>query len=362
MINVVIGANYGDEGKGQTVDYLVRQYPNQHNAVIRFNGGAQAGHTVVLPDGRKHIFSHFGAGTFAGADTILSSYFVTNPVVFSKELRELNELNFDPIIYVDIRCLVTTPYDVAFNRAIERKRGANKHGSVGIGFGETLERSARSIPITIQNLNEYLTPSTLKEKLQFWVIRRSIELGVDIDNDPLVSNTALEEYCYYAKYMLKNITSTFYDFKQVCNSYDNLVFEGAQGLLLDMEYGDFPHVTRSNCGLRNVVDLIGVQPMDVYYVTRSYMTRHGAGPIGYHREHILEDDTNKNGEWQGNFRRAPLNMQSMFDRCILDTNKYNRLNSNIKFVETWAREYNSRFTIQFNGRTHETVLPRENLR
>src|ERR1017187_4409641 len=149
----VIGANYGDEGKGLLTDYLV----NRENApgcgsddtlVVRFNGGAQAGHTVVTPDGQRHIFSHFGAGTLSGARTFLSKYFVLNPMLFFREKRLLEGLGLkvQPIL-VDPRAMVTTPYDMIINQEHERFLGNKREGSCGIGFGETIVRNKRKLMI-----------------------------------------------------------------------------------------------------------------------------------------------------------------------------------------------------------------------
>jgi hypothetical protein len=107
---VVIGANFGDEGKGLAVDALAaRAGPSRHAglsrhsdaAVIRFNGGAQAGHTVVTEDGRRHVFSHVGAGAFAGAVTFLSRFFVVQPAIFAREAAELAETGLTPRVYID---------------------------------------------------------------------------------------------------------------------------------------------------------------------------------------------------------------------------------------------------------------------
>ncbi len=97
--------------------------------VVRFNGGCQAGHTVVTPDGLRHVFSHFGAGTLAGVPTFLSQYFICNPI-------------FDPTtLYAHPNCLVTTFADMIINQRLEEKRGKARHGSVGLGISETIERS-----------------------------------------------------------------------------------------------------------------------------------------------------------------------------------------------------------------------------
>src|SRR5687768_6543349 len=138
---IIIGALFGDEGKGLLTDYHAARFGSDV-IVARFNGGAQAGHTVVLPDGRRHIFSHFGSGTLTGAATFLSRYFVSNPLLFLREAAELEAIGIaSPVIFADERAPVTTPYDMLINQWAETARGSAKHGSCGVGFGETVERS-----------------------------------------------------------------------------------------------------------------------------------------------------------------------------------------------------------------------------
>lgn len=111
---VVIGANWGDEAKGKMVDYFA-SLASGPTVVVRHNGGAQAGHTVLTPDDKRHVFSHFGSGTLAGAATYLARHFVCNPLVFWKESRELIALGAAPVMAADPRCFVTTPYDMLIN-------------------------------------------------------------------------------------------------------------------------------------------------------------------------------------------------------------------------------------------------------
>ena len=137
---IVIGANFGDEGKGLVTDFLSAKY-NGNVFVVRHNGGAQAGHTVVVPDGRRHVFKHFGSGTFAEAKTILSRFYVCNPILFFREKELLNKLGVNPVVYIDPRATISTPYDMMINQLAEDARGGNRHGSCGLGFGETVERN-----------------------------------------------------------------------------------------------------------------------------------------------------------------------------------------------------------------------------
>ena len=134
-VTAVIGANFGDEGKGLMTDY----FSDKKTVVVRHNGGAQAGHTVVTPDGIRHVFSHFGSGTLAGAATFLGPRFIINPLLWKKELGILKKMGFDPKVFY-AGGLVTTPYDMLINEEIERSRGDGRHGSCGVGINETVTR------------------------------------------------------------------------------------------------------------------------------------------------------------------------------------------------------------------------------
>ncbi|MEJ2125462.1 MAG: adenylosuccinate synthetase, partial [Alphaproteobacteria bacterium] len=131
----VIGAAYGDEGKGLITDALVASC-GAAATVVRFNGGAQAGHTVTLPDGRRHVFHHIGSGTLAGAPTFLSRFFVANPILLATEIANLAAMGFTPSIAIDPDAPVTTPFDMMINQFAETARGSGRHGSCGLGFGE----------------------------------------------------------------------------------------------------------------------------------------------------------------------------------------------------------------------------------
>ena len=116
-VNVVCGTNFGDEGKGMVTNALTKLFEPQSVAVVRFNGGAQAGHSVQLESGHRHVFSHFGSGSLSGAATILSKYFIVNPKVYQLESMELSRIRDDlqldyPLVYVSKDCMVTMPTDV----------------------------------------------------------------------------------------------------------------------------------------------------------------------------------------------------------------------------------------------------------
>jgi adenylosuccinate synthase len=326
--NVVIGANYGDEGKGLMTDYFAAQGDN--SLVVRFNGGCQAGHTVTTPDGRRHVFAHFGSGSFTGAATYLSRHFAVNPVLYRKERMKLVPLlGAPPKVFVDERAPVTTFFDMLVNQLVEEQRGAGRHGSCGMGFGETIGRhEGQTYDLVVKDL---LDEAGLREKLV--AIRdkhlpaRCWDLGVQdfgqhhalCTSDVLVDAFVEAAQEFLADVILVRSASSAFE------SFDNLVFEGAQGLLLDQDRGAFPHVTRSNTGIINALDIAseaGLEALAVTYATRAYLTRHGAGPLanelpGRPYDGVV-DLTNQPNAYQGSLRFAHLDHDRLAQAIRVD--------------------------------------------
>lgn len=308
-VHAVIGANFGDEGKGLATDYLSSLY-GKDCLVVRFNGGAQAGHTVATPDGRRHVFSHVGSGAFNGSSTFLSRFFVTNPILFFREMTSLKALRVTPRLFVDPASPVTTPYDMMLNQHIEQFRGKQRHGSCGVGFGETLERNNSPIyRLTVRDLQQPKQVATLLNEIRRnYVPQRLLALGINMLPEHLYSDDILDRYLEDCDFFLNNATLSDVNIIGEANA---VVFEGAQGLMLDMDHGYWPHVTRSNTGLTNLVDLAlatTINFIDVHYVTRPYLTRHGAGPLpnalNSAPQPSVNDRTNLTNAWQGNLRFA----------------------------------------------------------
>lgn len=318
----VIGANYGDEGKGRIVDACA----NPNTVVIRHNGGCQAGHTVVR-DGKRHVFNQFGAGTFRKAQTYWGPEFVCNPITFRQEYKALEQLKAAPaIIYAHPNCRVTTPYDMIVNQQLELARGAGRHGSCGLGFHETVLRSS-SHPLYLSqasdpfkvvrlltNCRDY-SHERLKSK-PFWHGFESLDLAT------FYSNSLLNSYLTDLEFMLHRVVPTEPTFFK---QFDSIIFEGAQGLGLDEFAQGFPHVTHSRTGLPNVLPLakeLGVSELEAIYVTRLYITRHGQGPLPHeHPTPIVEDKTNVEHAWQGKFRTGDLHASETSYRIKLDLNE-----------------------------------------
>lgn len=311
---VVIGANFGDEGKGAVVDYLCAT--EGADFVVRFNGGAQAGHTVVMPDGRRHVFKHFGSGALAGVPTYLSRFFICNPLVALPEFGELTDLRANTKLYAHPECLVTTFADMIINQTRE-EMATKRHGSCGLGLNETFIRSTMDdLRITMKDIwggARYYKDKVAKIAKDYAAFR----VGAPIASPDDMIESWCTSACRFAEIV---------DALSIGDCRDP-VFEGAQGLLLDQNNKVFyPHLTRSNTGMTNIWSLVDDHPqiddadLDVYYVSRTYLTRHGAGRLpGEDPSMSFFDNTNNENFWQGKLRFAPLDYEDLERRCYSDS-------------------------------------------
>ena len=251
-VKIVIGANFGDEGKGLMTDYFASK--NNNSIAVMHNGGAQRGHTVVTPEGIRHVFHHFSAGTYAGAATYLSKDFIVNPVLFRQEYEKLVKHGVKPKVFINPRCKLTTIYDMLINQVIEADRGADKHGSCGVGVFETLYRNQHGIDF--KNKFEY---NPLKMEVQEFEMFNFIgqisfldcvrkeyvpkrfdvfglkNISVDFLN-VLNSDNAIINFIDDYRFM-RNHSEWAND--DIIEKYDNVIFENAQGLLLDQHNMDY---------------------------------------------------------------------------------------------------------------------------
>lgn len=282
----VIGLGFGDEGKGRVVDYLCST--REDSLVIRFSGGQQAGHTVVR-EGVRHVFSNFGSGTLLGVPTYISRFCTVDPIGIIKEMRKLHDSGITPRLYIDERCPVTTPYEKILNKQLDYD-----NGTVGVGVGPTWQREEDYFSLVFSDI---YYPSVMDIKLS--MIRKYYGLSVDLDDFLNAVNEIVKA---------NNVFSSPYI---PSGDYDDMIFEGSQGLMLDKNIGFFPHVTRSNVGLQNILQLTPVISK-VYFVTRAYQTRHGNGPMtNEHIPHFIypnPNETNVLNKFQGQFRRTLLDV------------------------------------------------------
>lgn len=333
----VIGANFGDEGKGLVVDALVHQHKSP--LVVRFNGGSQAGHTVQLSDGTRHVFAHIGAGALAGAATYLSRHFIVNPARFLEEKTALDKLKISDragLVFVDRNALVTSPWDQILNQFQEVGRGPKKHGSCGIGIGETVRR--QKVDWLLFQVKDLLDARTLSQKLsslatwfshRLWELRESgaFEHLTDGEHKQLKlylksPQEIAEGFTLDIKAFLKHVVVVGTGASKLPEiSEGPVIFEGAQGLLLDetLYTPEYPYVSWSRTGLHNVVDVCEQEKWELdeaIFVTRHYMTRHGNGPFWGEGKWVgkVEDYTNVTHKWQGAMRTGLLCWEQLHKR------------------------------------------------
>lgn len=361
-IKIVIGANWGDEGKGLMADYF-SQKPN--SIVVCSNGGAQRGHTVVAPNKIRHVFHHFGSGTFNGASTYLSEDFICNPIIFRQEYNELKHLGYYPNIYINQNCMVTTPYDMMANQIIEENRGKNKHGSCGLGIYETIKRYKAGV--TTLYVSDYIRDYYLKIfDREGIVLTKKWE---DLFNDSGIYDHYLEDWDF-----MNEVATTISD-ECFLNEYENIVFEAAQGLLLDqnnLKY--YPHLTPSNTGIKNPKKIIENVKWDddinieTCYVSRTYLTRHGAGqfPSECRKNRInksMYDKTNVPNPFQDTLRYGTLDLKDLYIRCATDVMNFgdkksiaithcNEYKIDVKELENIFEGWNVYYS---NGETHDDM-------
>lgn len=312
---IVIGSIWGDEGKGITTDFLCSDDPFD-TIVVRFSGGQQAGHNVKI-NGVSHVHSSYGSGTLRGVPSYFSHYCTIYPVTMYREAVELYEKNVQPEHYIHPLINVTTPADVAYNRITAP---LTKHGSCGLGVGATMKRNIET-PFKVYGV-DLLHKDTLKEKVEsvYQYYRRLI--GSDLPRLKQLKEEYESELFYFEKYIDKILFHIKpYEF---LTKYENIVFEGSQGILLDMDHGIFPHVTYANTTSKNAIRIardLGIDDIEIFYVTRCYQTRHGAGWMSNQDDIKLintEDEINKFNEWQEDFKIGELDYDLLNQAFAID--------------------------------------------
>ncbi|HYQ04276.1 MAG TPA: adenylosuccinate synthetase [Polyangiaceae bacterium] len=318
--SIVVDLGFGDAGKGLLTDYLVRT--TQADLVVRFNGGAQAGHNVVTRDGRHHTFSQLGSGSFvAGVKTHLARPVVVHPTALRVEAEHLaskGEADVLDRLSVDPACRVTTPFQQAAGRIRELLRGDARHGSCGVGFGETVKDSLESPELSLR-FEDLYRPERARDRLFAQRARKLLEFEA-LQNQPLLP--ALErEYSAFLEPTLPDrwLAAASTVAQRVRPIRDEslgaemgaVVFEGAQGVLLDEYVGFHPYTTFSQCGFAGALALLANCGFrgDVRRVgvLRSYMVRHGPGPLPTEDERVVAGTVeahNETGPWQKHVRKG----------------------------------------------------------
>lgn len=306
-IKIVLGAFFGDEGKGVTTQWLCRKAIKEGKKpiVIRYSGGCQAGHTVVN-NGVKHICSTYGAGTLLGVPTYWMSNDYNaflNPISAYYEYRDLAEkIDVVPQVFIRPSSLaVVTPYDVFHQQNDEVNLS---HGSCGKGIWSCLKRTKFPDIPRFPDIHENSNSSTINPS----AILEECHEYYNMVNDEW-DDDFLFACKFFSGYSDKS-TPFKYTYIPPENMADVLIFEGSQGLLLDARYGLNPHTTPSRVGLNGILDKYLGHNTEVYLVSRPYVTRHGNGyePIScdYWFDIDKGSDTNQFNEFQGEFKVGRL--------------------------------------------------------
>ena len=428
-IKIIIGASYGDEGKGLAADYFGSRGSDLINVLT--NGGPQRGHTVEMPDGRRHVFKHFGAATFRGAASYFDRQFLVNPMEFIREYEELSSIHKAPMAFMNPDCRFTTPWDMMVNQMLREKKGI--HNSCGFGIWETVLRYQRGWGISFETFSRMTRDDRLAylrriRDLYFYERIREIEkikepphflhdkacTGVHFspadfltaENAPAASVNAEKTHIVCAA--AANVPGTdgisaglrdafesmasglpyfrdmadfffseelLFHFEEDCECmrrlcpmrpesflkhFQTVIFENAQGLLLDgnmnkqrasgrkdgyarisgladicgrphmstsMDAKEEEYTTPSTTGIGRVFQTVervfrGADA-EVCYITRSYLTRHGDGPM----ENEIKDDrmrdllpgvgadfTNVENSFQGRLRYGMMDSDLLIKR------------------------------------------------
>lgn len=319
----LLGLGFGDCGKGLFTDYLCRLWGA--HTVVRFNGGAQAGHNVVLPDGRHHTFAQFGAGSFVpGTVTLLAFPVIVHPTALLVEnayLKRAGVLDALQRILIDGRCRVTTPFHQAAGRMRELERGAQAHGSCGVGVGETVGHGIEH-PDQIVRYADLVQPALALAKLER--MRRTLRAGFaercaePANHHAYAAELAVLDDASMASRWLDQVAQLTRQVPPGSHAQVSrrlhlpgcVLFEGAQGVLLDEWRGFHPHTTWSSIHPASVqavaADAGQHGRIEHLGILRAYTTRHGNGPLPTHDARLdrLPELHNASDGWQGRFRRG----------------------------------------------------------
>jgi adenylosuccinate synthase len=318
---VVVDLGFGDSGKGLLTDYLVRT--TGAPLVVRYNGGAQAGHNVVTPDGRHHTFAQFGAGSFVeGVRTVLSRHVVVHPTALLHEAAALEGKGIrDPFSRVRIseHARVITPFHQAANRLREMARGRGRHGSCGVGVGDAVEDAAAhpEEAVVAGDLRDAtrLAARAGRVRGRRWAEIEPLVAGLSPTKRLQQERRAFEDPGVLERWVADaarvgrlGVVVSDEDIRKALKASPTVVFEGAQGALLDEVHGFHPFTTWSCCTAKNALELIrettpGAR-VERIGVLRSHAVRHGPGPLPSEAKALgaAVDEHNRDGEWQGPVR------------------------------------------------------------
>ncbi len=292
---VVIGTQWGDEGKGKIVDWLT-----DHAAgVVRFQGGHNAGHTLVI-EGRKTILRLIPSGILHGdVKCFIGNGVVVSPQALCEEIVELEKLGVDVAaqLRISLACALILPYHIAIDQARERAKGEAKIGTTGRGIGPAYEDKVARRAIRIQDL---YARERFAAKLGEVLDYQNFVLKNYFKAEPVPFQKTLDDTLAYADRLKPMVADVSTEVNALIREGKSILFEGAQAALLDVDHGTYPFVTSSNCVAGQAAAGTGVGPNQLHYVlgvAKAYATRVGAGPFP---TELIEDEIGERLRQRGN--------------------------------------------------------------
>ncbi len=291
MVDVILGLQWGDEGKGKIVDFFAKDY----DVIARFQGGPNAGHTLYVND-KKVVLHQIPSGVFhAGTVNLIGNGVVLDPVVLKREMETVKSFGIDlqKNLFISERTHLILPTHRALDKAAELSKGNQKIGSTLKGIGPTyMDKTGRNGLRVGDLLDKNFTTAYIKLRLKHQRLLDNFNFHEDI--------TSWEEEFFEAAEILKgmNIVNGEYFINNKIKEGKKVLAEGAQGSMLDIDFGTFPYVTSSNTISAGVSNGLGIAPQlinDVIGVTKAYCTRVGSGPFPTELDNELGESLRKTG-------------------------------------------------------------------
>jgi len=274
VVNLVIGTQWGDEGKGKVVDY----FSKDANYVVRFQGGNNAGHTIKV--GKEVYKLHIiPSGVIQGKIGLIGNGVVIDPEVLINEIDQLTKKGIKPKILISNRANIIMPYHKILDGAEENLLGNRKIGTTKRGIGPCYSDKIARNGIRTTDL---IDRAILSKKLDNIIPVKQKILEVYNIKEKLNKKKILEKYSYYGSFLKKYITNTHIELNDALKSGKNILFEGAQGTMLDVDYGTYPYTTSSHTIAGGSIIGTGVGPRyinEIIGIVKAYTTRVGEGPL-----------------------------------------------------------------------------------
>ena len=283
---VVLGAQWGDEGKGKVTDF----FASSADLVVRFQGGNNAGHTIVVGADKIALSLTPSGVLYPNCVPVIGSGCVVDLGFLKKELEMLNEKNISTKnLALSANAHVIMPYHKILDELIEESLGDKKIGTTKKGIGPCYADKIQRYGIRVQDL---LDDSVFAEKLNSNLNEKNKLLAKIYNHDPLSADEIIKEFTEYKEMVQQHISDTSLLVSNAIKENKSILFEGAQGTLLDIDHGTYPFVTSSNTSAANAATGTGIGPLNldrVVGVTKAYISRVGSGPFITEQENEIGD-------------------------------------------------------------------------